>query len=416
MKKIIRLSRSKRAIIFVLFLSLLFIITGCNIGGTEQEFQKESQQELEPDVPPIEEEPHRIEEISIASVGDIMAHKPQINAAYVGGEKQYDFYPVFQPIEKYIKEADIAVGNLETTLAGAEKEYTGYPEFNSPEQLAEALKLTGFDVITTANNHSLDRRSHGVKSTLSFLDEQDLSYTGTARSQEERDQILIKNVKDINIAFLSYTYGTNGIPIPKDEPYLVNLIDKELIKLDIQEAKRQNVDIIVTSIHFGNEYQRNESVEQRELVDFLLEQGVDVVLGGHPHVIQPMEIRNVTTIDGEEKECFLIYSMGNFISNQRDRYRESGIILQIFFEKNFDTNETTLQKVEYIPTWVDKSNVKGKNRYHILAVEEAIREYEESQNEMLSNEDYNLLQQAWQDTTEHLEQENAKMVLKPLGD
>jgi len=412
MKKRTEFSANKKVLVYLLIFSLLFTITGCNIGVNE----RESHQETELDMQPIEDEPPRIEEISIASVGDIMVHSPQINAAYVGGEKQYDFYPVFQPIEKYIKEADIAVGNLETTLAGAEKKYTGYPEFNSPEQLAEALKLTGFDVITTANNHSLDRRGHGVRSTLDFLDEQGLSYTGTARSQEERDKLLIKNVKDIKIAFLSYTYGTNGIPIPKDEPYMVNLIDKEQIKTDIQEAKRQNVDIIVTSMHFGNEYQRNESEEQRELVDFLLEQGVDVVLGGHPHVIQPMEIRKVITTDGEEKECFLIYSMGNFISNQRDRYRESGIILQIFFEKNFDINETTLKKVEYIPTWVDKSNVGGKNRYHILAIEEAIREYEENQNEMLSNEDYSLLKQAWQDTTEHLEQENVKMVLKPLGD
>jgi len=306
------------------------------------------------------------------------------------------------------------VANLETTLSGAEKGYSGYPMFNSPEQMAEALKWTGFDVITTANNHSLDRRSHGVISTLDFLDANGLDHTGTARTQEEQDTLLIKKIKDVSIAFLSYTYGTNGIPIPEDEPYLVNLIHHEEMEEDIQRGKDSNVDLMVVSLHFGNEYQREESEEQRQLVDFLLEQGVDVILGSHPHVIQPMEIRNVTTKDGEVKDSFVIYSMGNFVSNQRDRYRDSGLILQLYFQKNFQTNTITLERVEYIPTWVDKSNVNGKVQYHILAVEDDLSNYQNDESPLITPGDYEILQRTWKDTTEHLEQEDARMVVKPL--
>ncbi len=388
----------------IIFLTFLWM--GCsNLNSNDSE-----PEEITP--PPIEEPP-RIEEFSIGAVGDIMVHEPQIKAAYVGGDQGYDFAPVFQPIKKYIEEVDIAIANLETTLSGAEQNYSGYPMFNSPEQMAEALKLTGFDVITTANNHSLDRRSHGVKSTLDYLDAQGLDHTGTARSQEEQDRVLIKNIRDVSIAFLAYTYGTNGIPIPDDQPYLVNLIDHERMERDIQRAKDMNVDLIVVSVHFGNEYQRHESEEQKELVDFLLTQGVDVVLGSHPHVIQPMEIRQVTTVDGEEKEAFLIYSLGNFVSNQRDRYRDSGLILQLYFQKNFETGRTSLERVEYIPTWVDKSNVDGKLQYRVLAVEDALSNYQEDP--LISQGDYELLQRTWKDTTEHLEREDARMVVKPIG-
>lgn len=397
----------KRAVILVIIFSLIFIWTGCDIDEIKEESEKVQA------IPPTEKVP-RVEEVTIAAVGDIMVHSPQFHSAYVGGKQGFDFYPVFQPIEKYIQGTDIAVGNLETTFAGADQGYSGYPMFNSPEQLGQALKQTGFDVITTANNHCLDRGSDGVKSTLNFLDDYRLDHTGTGRSQEERDKILIETVDGIHIAFMAYTYGTNGMSVPEEEPYLVNLIDKEQIALDIQKAKDQNADIIVVSMHFGNEYQREENEEQRELVDFLLEQGVDVVLGSHPHVLQPMEIRKVTTIDGEEKEAFVIYSLGNFVSNQRDRYKDSGVILQISFEKNFHTDKTILQKVEYIPTWVDKSNAGGKTYYHVLAVEEAMNQYQLGQKKTLSDNDYEVLQRTWQDTKELLQQDNEKMVIKTL--
>lgn len=400
----------RKTVIIILIFAVLFAGVGCSM----EESPSRSLKSQETQTNPPKEEPPRIEEVSITAVGDIMMHSPQFKSAYVGGEQEYDFYPVFGPIEDYIQEGNIAIGNLETTFAGKSQGYSGYPMFNSPEQLAEALKQTGFDIITTANNHSLDRRSNGLKRTLDVLDANGLDHAGTYRSPEEQDALLIKNVNDVKIGFMAYTYGTNGIPIPKEEPYLVNLIDKKQMEEDIQKAKDEDVDIIVTSVHFGNEYQRQENDEQRELVDFLLEQGVDVVLGSHPHVIQPMEIRNVTTIDGEEKEAFVIYSLGNFVSNQRDRYKDSGLILNISFEKNFKTQETTLEKVEYTPTWVDKSYANGKVYYHVLPVEEALEDYEAGNNEMINRKDYTALQRTWKDTTEHLEQENAKMVIKSI--
>ena len=171
--------------------------------------------------------------IHMAAIGDIMRHSTNFKNAYDSSTKTYDFSPTFKNIKSYIKDADIAIGNLETTFAGSARGYSGYPTFNTPDALGKNLKDLGIDVLSTANNHSMDKGYTGLVSTLDYLDKYKISHTGTYRSKEEHDTILVKDVNGIQIAFLSFTYGTNGITIPSDKKYAVNLIDKDLIKKQI---------------------------------------------------------------------------------------------------------------------------------------------------------------------------------------
>lgn len=171
------------------------------------------------------------------AVGDVMMHDGQIWAGYDNTTDTFDYSEFFHIVKDEITAADIAMANLETTLAGKEQKYTGYPMFNSPDELADALKDAGFDIIVTSNNHSLDRGAKGALRTIQVLKERGLVPLGTYESEEERETILIKEANGITFAFLSYTYGTNGIPIPKDKPYLVNLMDEEVILEDLKKLK-----------------------------------------------------------------------------------------------------------------------------------------------------------------------------------
>lgn len=241
-----------------------------------------------------------------------MCHSTNFKAAYDSATNTYDFSSVFTNVAKYISKADIAIGNLETTFAGEDRGYSGYPTFNSPAELGTALKNIGIDILSTANNHSMDKGSSGVISTLDTLDEIGISHTGTYRSEEEQDTILVKDVNGIKIAFLAFTYGTNGITIPEGKEYLVNLIDEDLMLEQINLAKEQEVDVICVSMHWGVEYSQKQNSEQEELADFLFQNGVDIIIGNHAHVVEPMEKRNITLADGTEKEVFVVYALRKF--------------------------------------------------------------------------------------------------------
>lgn len=332
----------------------------------------------------------KIETIRLTAVGDIMMHKEQIEAGYNQSTGSYNYDYMFSAVKPYIESADIAVGNLETTLAGKDKGYTGYPMFNAPEQLAFALKNTGFDVLTLANNHSLDRRFYGVEHTIKVVEQAGLSHTGTARTKAEQDKVLIKDVKGIKIAFMAYTYGTNGVAMDKGKEYSVNLLNKDKMKRDIGEAKKLGADVICVSLHFGEEYKQVPSASQKEWVKFLTDQGVDIVLGSHPHVLQPM---------GFEGDNFVIYSLGNFVSAQRTQPRDSSILLNITMTKNFETGETTIDSADYIPIWTDLSRVNGKHHFRVLPVETAINNYDNKNDAYLTSRDYQKLKQSLKGTT-----------------
>ena len=313
--------------------------------------------------------------ISMAVVGDIMCHGPNYKDAYNASTKTYDFSTFFPQIKSYISNADIAVGNLETTFAGGNKTYSGYPTFNSPPQLAKDIQDLGIDVLTTSNNHSMDSGYNGLINTIDTLDNLGISHTGTFKSEEDKNKILIKDVNGVKIAFLSYTYGTNGISIPKGKEYCINLINKDLIKKQLESAKAQNPDVICVSMHWGIEYKVQPNTEQKDLADYLFENGADIILGSHPHVLEPMEKRTVTLSDGTKKDGFVIYSLGNFISAQKDKYTKDSIILNLKITKHSKGN-ITIDSYDYTPIYMQDNGANATNRYELVDLEKKIKDYE----------------------------------------
>lgn len=351
----------------------------------------------------------RIETIHIVSVGDIMMHDIQIIGGFNEATQTYEYDYMFDKVKSYVAEGDITIGNLELTMAGEENGgYTGYPCFNAPESLGKALKDIGIDVLTTANNHSLDRRYNGVVHTINVLDEVGLQHTGTYVSQKESEKILIQDVKDTKIAFLAYTYGTNGINPDQGKEYCINYIDKDKIKSQIQKARAEGAEIICVSPHYGQEYIRQPNAEEEALVDFLVAQGVDVILGGHPHVLQPIEIRE-TTYNGKPKEVVILYSQGNFVSAQRTRYREQSAIFDIGLKRNYKSGEVTVESVSYIPTWVDQTILNGKYNFRVLPAKKSVYEYKQGADLLVSDNDYALLKRALSDTREVLSTDDSRI-------
>ena len=247
--------------------------------------------------------------IQLSVIGDIMCHNTQYNDAYENG--LYNFNYVFDDIREELSQADYTVGNLETTFAGSSKGYSSYPEFNTPESLALAIKDAGIDLVSTANNHSLDTRYYGIESTIDYLDQVGLVHTGTYKSKEAQDTTTIVDIKGLKVAFLSFTYGTNGIPVPEGKEYCINLIDDDFIVDRLNLAKEQEPDIICVFMHWGEEYQTTPNQEQIRLANLLFENGANVILGSHPHVLQKMEKVELGT-EEEPKEGFVIYSLRKF--------------------------------------------------------------------------------------------------------
>jgi len=348
--------------------------------------------------PPAEETEAPVKtEIVLAAVGDIMMHNTQINAGRTQTAGEYDFSHFLRDISPYLATADLAVANLETTLAGAEKKYTGYPMFNSPDSLATALREAGFDIVTTANNHSLDRYEAGLRRTLDVLDEHGLAHTGTFRSPEERDAALLIETAGIKVAFLAYTYGTNGIPRPADKPYLVNLTDEALMLADAAAAQAAGADIVVICLHFGTEYTNAPSSDQKELVRKLIGAGADIILGSHPHVLQPYEKISAPTADGQTRDGWVVYSLGNFISGQTGLRKEAGVIY--YFRITKDAGATTVDRVSYLPTWTHRYLENGRQQYRVVAVEKAVADYEAGRDSRLNQSAYMNLSKVWENTT-----------------
>ncbi len=312
---------------------------------------------------------------NLTAIGDIMCHNTQYIDAYNSNSGEYDFSYVFDDINHYIKNSNITVANLETTFAGEDKGYSNYPRFNTPDALAYNLKKLGVDVISTAGNHSLDYGFDGLSRTIDILNSADISHVGTYKTQEERDTIVFKYVKGIKIAFINYAYGTNGITLPSDKAFCINLIDKDLIKKDIENAKSQNADMIVASVHWGTEYSTIPNDTQNELADFLFQNGVNIILGTHPHVLQKMEKRTVTLEDGTTQDGFIIYSLGNFISDQNAKNTRTSIILDLKITKHAD-NSISIDEVNYTPIYMYKNSSASSKKMKLLDINKTISLYE----------------------------------------
>lgn len=329
--------------------------------------------------------------IKISVIGDIMCHNTQYMDAYDSSTQTYDFSYVFDDVQEATFDSDIFMGNLETTFAGKERGYSNYPNFNTPEQLAYDLKELGIDILTTANNHCMDTGYSGLESTLNFLDDAEIEHTGTNRSTEEQNKILIKEVNGIKIAFLSFTYGTNGIGIPSDKSYAVNLIDEEFILSQIELAKKESPDLICASMHWGIEYQNPQNENQEKWADFLIENGVSIIFGSHPHVLQPMEYREVGLENGEIRKGFVIYSLGNFMSGQTQKNTRTSIILNLDITKKGGTSEIFVDNVSYIPIYTYKGT--GAKKYKIVNIDKAIKNYENETDRAMGQSNYILFKE-----------------------
>ena len=320
---------------------------------------------------------------TLTALGDTLCHNTQYWDAYNSETKEYDFSYVYEDIKYYTKVADITVGSLETTFAGEDKGYSNYPTFNSPDSLATALKKIGVDVISLAGNHALDYGYSGICRTIDVLDNADISHLGTYKTAEDQEKLLIKNVKGVKIAFINYTYGTNGISVPSGKEFCVNLIDKNLIKKQIDQAKSEGADMIVACMHWGTEYKTSANSEQKELADYLFKNGVDIILGNHPHVLEPMEKKTITLDDGTTKDVFVVYALGNFTADQRDEITRDSAILNLNITKNVDGN-ISINKVDYVPIYMYKNSNAKSHKFKILDIEKSIAKYESGDTSSIS--------------------------------
>ena len=301
---------------------------------------------------------------SMVFVGDVMCHASQLRAAFQPETATYHFFSCFENLRPAIEQADIAIANLETTLGT--KPFTGYPTFSSPETLAVALQKAGFDALVTANNHSCDRGYKGIKKTIEILDSLGIAHSGTYLSTSHRDTLppLLWERGDFRIALLNYTYGTNGLKAGRG---VVNLLtDTARISQDIERAKQARANIIILFYHWGHEYQRRNSTAQKRFARWSFAKGASLVIGAHPHVVQPIEnIANTSTMDTPQ---WVAYSLGNFISNQRKRYRDGGIMLKVEWIKT--ESLPTVSHISYLPFWVWKSTKAGRTRFQTLLQKE----------------------------------------------
>ena len=302
--------------------------------------------------------------MSLLFMGDIMGHVPQIEGAYDIETKQYNYMPVFDKIKHKFTQVDFAIANLEVTLAG--EPYTGYPQFSSPDALAVACRDSGIDVLVTANNHTCDRGKKGIIRTLDVLDSLKIAHTGTFRNKAEfeKDNLLVLSKNGISVGILNYTYGTNGLPVP--EPTIVNKINLNLMKQDIEKAKKVNLDKLIVVIHWGIEYQQKQNKKQEEVAQFLFDNGVDIIIGSHPHVLQPMYYYPQT---GLHKEQMVVYSLGNFVSNQRKSSTDGGAMVELTLFK--DAYGTRILDKGYYLVWVNRTpKTNKKYLFEILPCKE----------------------------------------------
>lgn len=306
--------------------------------------------------------------ITLLFAGDMMQHAGQIKAAAVAGG--YDYSDCFAQVKDQIEAADLAIANLEVTLGGAP--YRGYPQFCAPDEFAQAIKDAGFDILTTSNNHCCDTGSRGLGRTLTVLDSLDIPSLGTYRNAEDRAKRypLLVEKNGFRLALLAYTYGTNGLPVPA--PYVVNLIDTVQMAQDIASAKAMKPDAIIAFMHWGTEYVLRPVNSQQRQADWLLSHGVDHVIGGHPHVVQPIEMRE----DAKGNSHLVVWSLGNYISNMTKDTTFGGLMVTLKLSKvQSYAEDTTVSmanglrpEASYSLVWTSRPAVSGHKNHHVYPI------------------------------------------------
>jgi poly-gamma-glutamate capsule biosynthesis protein CapA/YwtB (metallophosphatase superfamily) len=369
------------------------------------------------------------EDIRISAVGDILVHEDQLRSQYNAEKNEYDFTNNFRFVKDFIGSADIAIANFETTLGGNERRYTGYPRFNSPDSIGDALKYAGFDIITTANNHILDSGAEGMIRTGQVLRSMGFYVIGTRENKEDKGYI-IKEVKGVRIGFANYTFETqrragrktiNSLIVPREVEELIDTFnygslteDIGRMELRIEEMRNEGVDLIVFCMHWGDEYKRHPNNNQKRIAQQLSDLGVDIIIGAHPHVIQPINVIN-SQISG--KNTIVIYSLGNFISNQcyerlRMREPEDGIIVNIHIRRNIRTGQVLIDGVSYIPTWVHRQPKENLFVYEIVPLYDALKD--KGKFNLITEESIWRAQNSHQSTVTFIDAEAAGVTALPI--
>lgn len=321
--------------------------------------------------------------VSLLAVGDTMVYNAQLTAQYNISSAKYNFNNNFEYVKKYVEKADYSTLNLETTLTGNKVyRYSSYPKFNSPDELADGLRYAGFDLISTANNHAYDKGDLSIKNTLSTLKDKNLDVVGTKENSDK--EFLVKKINGINIGITSYSYGKiignnkylNDIKISDEYKNNINIFDststdKAFNNINFTLKKMNNTDLQVVYLHWGDKFSLKENSFQKELAQKLCDAGVDVIIGSHSHVVQP-----VTTIKSSDNkhETIIAYSLGNFLSNQTrnqfNQYTEDGLMINIDISKSSTDKKARIEKVTCIPTWLNKyyNSKTAKYVYEIIPI------------------------------------------------
>lgn len=314
--------------LFSLLLITCFLISGC---GKQEETE-----------PAFSEKQVINETISIVTVGDNLLHMPVINSGKKA-DGTYEYSHLFEKLQPLFKEADVAVIGQETVFGGAHLGYSGYPLFNSPSDMGKTLVDEGFDIVLHASNHVLDKWASGIENTLAFWEDYPgITVLGINKSEEEKQEVDIIEVKGAKLAVLNYTYGTNGLVLPSDKTYLVNYIDEEKMQQDIKFAE-ENADFTIAFMHWGTEYSTSPDESQKELCEDMCNWGVDLVIGAHPHVIEPVEW--YTSENGNE--MLVYYSLGNYVSRQLEARNLLGGLADI--ELKFNGERVYIHDYSFMP-------------------------------------------------------------------
>ena len=340
--------------------------------------------EPQPHTPTVTTEPMVENEVKVTTDtirlifgGDFMQHMPQVEAARTA-DGRYDYTTSIEYVAPIFRNADVAVVNLETTISTTGK-YSGYPCFSSPVEVADALVDMGIDIALLANNHCCDRMARGINTTIEQLESRGIAHTGVFRDSTDyaANNIYRFDVRGVHFALLNYTYGTNGIPVPSGK--IVNHIDDAAITRDLQSINRDSVDCVIACMHWGNEYERKQNREQKRLAELLISEGVDIVIGGHPHVVQPYEV---------DSSHVVFYSLGNLVSNQQRRYCDGGLIAEVEVIR-CDTVDGLRYNAEAHPVYVICPGYKIVPRYigdTLPMSDDLLRRY----NQFMSDTDSNL--------------------------
>lgn len=296
----------------------------------------------------VEEQPEKKPKkssFSVMAVGDNLIHDTIYYPQYMAGAG-YDFEYLYQYTEKYAKKADLSYLNLETLCAGEQFEFSGYPMFNGPTEILDAALRSGFNWLSASSNHSLDRGAEGLMHEVDYVHQKypNVSITGAYSSKEASEEYVVRDINGIRVGLLGYTYGTNGIPLPEEQPWVVDIMDEDEIKKDMKAISKIS-DVQIVSMHWGQEYMIEPDETQVQFANLLNECGAEVIIGSHPHVIQPAEIMH-----GKNQDTLIYYSLGNFISHQDTNDRMVGGMASFTLNYDFNSKKTTFSNTKFIPT------------------------------------------------------------------